>query len=105
MTANKEPYTSVSIKQSLALVYESYFAKLADGQNDTWRCDQRTADLFCLAQWLMDELIKHQCPQEDRIYVQGYFNRHARGEEDLYEVAAHAINSFLNGKIERYRGR
>ena len=82
-----------------------YFAKLAIGQSPTWNCNQQAKDLFCIAQWLMDELIALKCPDEDRRDVQDFFNRKARAETDLYEVAARAMNSFLTGKIERFRRR
>jgi hypothetical protein len=53
----------------------------------------------------MDELIALNCPDEDRRDVQNYFNRKARAENDLYEVAARAMNTFIEGKIERVRRR
>jgi hypothetical protein len=37
--------------------------------------------------------------------LQDYFNRKARAETDLYELAAKAMNTFVEGNIERYRGR
>lgn len=98
-------YTAETVRTSLAPKWETYFAKLAVGQTSTWKCDQRTAELFCLSQWLMDELMGHNCPDLDRRDVQSYFNRKARAENDLYELAARAMNTFVEGKIERYRGR
>lgn len=98
-------YTSESVRESLAPKWDNYYAKLAIGQAPNWKCDQRTKENFCLSQWLMDELIAQGCPQEDRIFVQNYFNRKARAETDLYELAAKAMNTFLEGNIERYRGR
>jgi len=86
-------------------LWEHYFAKLAIGQPSNWKCDKRAKELFCLSQWLMDELIALDASQEDRIDVQGYFNRKSRAENDLYELAAAAMNSFLEDKVERYRGR
>lgn len=100
-----EGYTADIVRMAIANEYERYYAKLAIGQAPTWKCDQRTKDLFCLSQWLMDELMARQCPQEDRIFVQNFFNRKARAEGDLYALAAVAMNSFLENKIDRYRGR
>lgn len=101
----KKLYTAESVRAALAPKWNDYFAKLAVGQSPTWKCDQRTAELFCLSQWIMDELISLQCPDVDRRDVQAYFNRKTRAENDLYEVAARAMNTFVEGKIERYRGR
>ena len=98
-------YTADSVKISLAPKYEGYYAKLAIGQSPTWKCDQRTIDLFCLSLWVSDELTILNCPDEDRRFVLNFYNRKARAENDLFSLAATAINSFLQGKIERYRGR
>jgi hypothetical protein len=98
-------YTADTVKTSIAPKYEAYYAKLALGQPPTWRCDQRTKDIFCLHQWLMEELMALECPQEDRVFCQNYFNRKSRAEYDLYALAAKAINSFLTGTIERFRRR
>lgn len=99
----KPVYTADIVRISLEPKYETYFAKLATGQPPNWSCDQRTKDLFCLSQWLMDELALLQCPDADRRDAQSFFNRKARAEEDLYALAAKAINDYLEGKIERYR--
>ncbi len=101
----KKLYTAESVRESLAPKWDTYFAKLAVGQPPNWKCDQRAAELFCIAQWLMDELITSNCPDEDRRDVQDFFNRKSRAENDLYEVAARAMNSFVEGNIERYRRR
>jgi len=96
-------YTAEYVRLCLQPKYETYFAKLAVGQPTNWNCDQRTKDNFCLSQWLMDELIMLKCPDDDRRDVQNFFNRKARAESDLFELAAKAINDFLEGHIERYR--
>ncbi len=101
----KTLYTAESVRASLTPKWDAYFAKLAVGQSPNWKCDQRTAELFCLSQWLMDELLSLKCPDLDRRDVRSYFNRKSRAENDLYEVAARAMNTFVEGKIERYRGR
>lgn len=97
-----EEYTPESVFQSLAPKYDEYFAKLAVGQNENWKCDQRASDLFCIQQWLREELIAIKCPDADRLDVQFFFNRKARAEEDLYQLAAQSINSYLLGTIERF---
>ena len=100
-----EGYTADIVRMGIANSYESYYAKLATGQSPTWKCDQRTKDLFCLSNWLMDELMARKCPDEDRRFIQNFFNRKARSANDLYELAAAAMNSYLNDTIERYRGK
>lgn len=99
----KKAYTSESVRASLEPKYQTYYAKLATGQSSRWTCDQRTKDLFCLSQWLMDELLSIECAEEDRIDTQSFFNRKARAEEDLFELAAKAMNNCLDKNIERYR--
>lgn len=99
----KKYYTSESIRAAIAPKYAEYFAKLAMGQPPRWVCDQKTKDNFCLSQWLMDELISLGSSDLDRVDVQNFFNRKARAENDLYELAAKAMNSFLDNNIERYR--
>lgn len=99
----KKVYTAASVRASLEPKYDTYFAKLAVGQPPNWKCDQRTKDIFCLSQWIMDELIALKCPDTDRLDTQNFFNRKARAEEDVFELTAKAINNFLDGNIERYR--
>ena len=101
-----ERYSSTLVKESVTASHQRYLAKLTDGQPSNWSCDQRTSDLFCIGQWVMEELLVNpKCSDEQRRDVQSYFNRNARGEEDLFELAARSMNLFLEGKIERYRGR
>lgn len=96
-------YTAQSIRQSLAPKYESYYAKLAVGQAPNWKCDQQVKDNFVLSNWMIDELRSLNAEETDRIDTQHYFNRKARAEEDLYGVAARAMNNYIDNKIERYR--
>ena len=91
-------YTADSIRQALAPKYDTYYAKLAIGQAPNWKCDQQVKDNFVLSNWLMDELLALQAEQTDRIDSQHFFNRKARAEEDLYEVAARAMNNYLDHK-------
>jgi transposase-like protein len=93
-------YTVDMVKTSLALQWDHYYAQLAIGQSPTWKCDERTATLYCLSQWVMNVLIELNCPQEDRLKLQNFWNRKSRAEDELYAVAALTINNFLQGKIE-----
>lgn len=96
-------YTKERIEENLAPKYQTYFAKLAVGQPANWKCDKRGADLFVLAQWLMDELILLKAEDLDKRDVQSVFNRKSRAEEDLYALMAKILNDYLDGKIERFR--
>jgi hypothetical protein len=116
--AMPDQYTAKSVKEDLdwelptevgtpphQTWYKIWAAELKVGKSDNWSCDQRTKDLYVLSQYVMAELKGLDCPDEDRRFVQNFFNRKARAEDDLYALAAVAINSFLNNTIERYRGR
>ena len=99
------PYTVETVQASLELKVETYFARLSVGQPPTWKCDQRTKDLFCLYAWLMDELTLLQCADEDRRQQLWFFNRKSRAENDLFELAALTMNNFLAGNIDKYHGK
>lgn len=100
----KFKYTAESVRTSIAPSYDEYFAKLAVGQSPRWKCDQRTKDNFCLSQWMIDECNRIGCSAEDAHDLLRTFNRRARAEEDQYQVAANAMNSYLDNDIQRYEG-
>lgn len=104
MTQAIERYTGDSIRASISDKYEEYFAKLAIGQPPNWKCDQRTKDNFCISQWMIDECNRIGCPPEDARDLLRGFNRWARADNDLYEAAAHFMNSYLDADIQRYQG-
>jgi hypothetical protein len=101
----KVRYTSETVQTSLALKVDEYFAKLSIGQPPTWKCDQRTKDIFCLYQWLIDELTAIKCADEDRRHMLWYFNRKSRAEDDLFSLTAKVMNDTLDGKIDQYKGK
>jgi hypothetical protein len=96
-------YTADNIRAKLAPYYHLYYEKLAVGRAPNWNCDQATKDNFVLSNWMIDELRGLNAEETDRHDTQHFFNRKARAEEDLYEVAAKAMNNYLDGNIERYR--
>lgn len=98
-------YTAESIKTSLTQKWDTYYIKLSTGQSSNWKCDHRTAELFCLSQWLSDELTALTCPDEDRRMQLLFFNQKARAENDLYAIVALAINNYLNGKTNKFIGK
>lgn len=98
-------YTAGAVRQLLAPKWNAYYADFVAGQPANWMPNQQAKELWCISHWLTDELIELKCPDEERRFVQNYFNRKARSENDLYELAAKAVNSFLENKIERYRGK
>lgn len=103
-TPSTERYTADSIRTSIAPKYEEYYAKLSIGQPVNWKCDQRTKDNFCLTQWMIDECNRIGVPNTDAHDLLRGFNRWARADDDLYEAAAHFMNSYLDGNIQRYQG-
>lgn len=98
-------YTADSVRESIKPKWEGYYAKLSAGQSPTWKCDERTADLFCLAQWLMDELALIGLNDDDRRAQQRFFNRKQRATDDIYDLAAQTMNNALDGNIDKYKGR
>ena len=90
-----------SLKQALDLLREDYELKLKAGQSETWQCDQRTKDLWCLGHFID----ARYCDLEpDRRRALGLmFNRIVRSVEDPFEAAVvviHVGDSDLN--IEDY---
>lgn len=100
---SRELYTAKYVRQALFMTEPRYLLKLTEGQPSTWKCDQRTKDLFVINQWLYHELTVLGCPDEDRRFVLNFFNRKSRAEFNLIELATVAINSFLTNTIERCR--
>lgn len=99
----KDDYTAQSIRDYLEPNRNKYFASLAVGRPEGWSTDQRTKDLWCISQWMMEELIKLKCDDVNRRQVQWFFNREARATEDLFALAAVAMNSFLHGTIDTWK--
>jgi len=99
----KNRYTADSIRAKLIIKYDIYYQKLAVGQPINWKCDQQVKDNFVISNWMIDELRGLNAEETDRIDTLYFFNRKARAEEDLYEVATRAMNNYLDKKIERYR--
>lgn len=92
-------YNSViGLVESLRDLYET---KLYLGQSETWQCDQRTKDLWCLSH-LIDDRYSHL--DGDRRRDLGWaFNRMVRSAEDPFKVAAIIIHVGDNDlKIEDY---
>lgn len=100
-----ELYTADSVRESLKPKWDGYFAKLAVGQSPTWKCNERAAELWCLSQWIMEELTILGASDEDRIKQQRFFNRKCRALDDLFDLAAVTINMFLTGNVDPYTGR
>ena|SRR5580693_1433170 len=98
-------YTAESIQTMLCtrLLEErhGWLNKLHENRPDKWWCDQRTEDLFVLTQWLIFIIPEG----EDRQRILWFFNRKTRASQDVFEIAAQAINQFYDGKIDNYQGR
>ena len=100
-----KPYTAEIVQASLAIKVDTYFARLSVSQPPTWKCDQRTKELFCIYAWLMDELTLLKGSNKDRRAMQWYFNRKSRAEDDLFALAAKVMNDYLAGNIDCYHGK
>lgn len=69
---------------------EPYEAKLYLGQSETWQCDQRTKDLWCLSHLIDD---RYANLDSDRRRDLGWaFNRMVRSVEDPFTVAVIIID-------------
>lgn len=72
------------------IVREVYENQLRMGQSETWTCDQRTKDLWCLSHFI-DDRFSHLTP-ERRKDLGWAFNRMVRSAEDPFDVAVVVIN-------------
>ena len=77
----------IELVDSLRDLYE---AKLYLGQPETWACDQRTKDLWCLSHLIDD---RYSNLDDNRRRDLGWaFNRMVRSAEDPFEVAVIILN-------------
>jgi hypothetical protein len=79
-----------TLKEALDLLREDYELKLKAGQSETWRCDQRTNDIWCLGHFIDDRYSRLE--QERRRALGLMFNRIVRSVEDPFEAAVVVIN-------------
>jgi hypothetical protein len=99
-------HTADTVRLALAPKWDSYYAKLLVGQPPTWVCDDRTKELFCLSQWLMEVMtVPEGGDVEDKHRQLWFWNRKARAEGDLYALAALTANNYRLGKIDQYKGK
>jgi hypothetical protein len=88
----------IELVESVRDIYE---AKLYLGQSETWQCDQRTKDLWCLSHLIDDRY--SNLDSERRKDLGWAFNRMVRSAENPFEVAAIIIHVGDNDlKIEDY---
>lgn len=98
-------YTEENIRNFISPSVERYLLSLSVGRPDGWTTDQRSKDMWCLGQWIREELILLDANDDDRRRMEWSFNRNIRAEEDLFTIAANVMNNFINGKIDMYAGR
>lgn len=98
-------YDARIVEDTFKVNFQSYYIKLAAGQSPTWKCDERTAQLFGLTQYLMDQLILLEASDKDRRAQLAFFDRKSRAENDLFSLVALALNNFLDRNIDKYTGR
>lgn len=90
-----ERYNAQAVRAALESKRPLYEAKWAQGQPEGWIPSPRSMDIWCLSQWLLEMLAG--LSTGERIHRLSYFNRKARAEEDLYEIAARVLNNELTG--------
>lgn len=90
-----------SLKEYLNLIRKDYDLKLIAGQSETWQCDQRTKDIWCISQLIND---RYYDLDPDRRRALGLmFNRIVRSVEDPFEAAVVVLNVGDGGlNIEDY---
>jgi len=93
--------TAAQVLAYVERLRDLYEAQLRLGQSETWQCDQRTRDLWCLSHFIDD---RYADLDSDRRRDLGWaFNRMVRSAEDPFEVAAIVIHVGDNGlAIEDY---
>jgi len=96
-------YLPEGVRDQVEADRERLFAHWAVGRPEGWSCDTRTKDLVCLEKWLTEELAKICHNDRDRRTQQRYFNRGARAEQDLFELASRTVNLVLAGFVEQGR--
>jgi hypothetical protein len=96
-------YIADSIRKGIDSQRERLFASYAVGRPENWNPCPRTKDLVCLEAWLPEELQRLAVSDTDRRTQQEFFNRWARSDDDLFELAARTLNAVLDGEIQQGR--
>jgi len=73
------------VKNLVESLRDLYEAKLFLGQSETWICDQRTRDLWCISHLIDDRY--SNLDNERRKNLGWAFNRMVRSVEDPFQVA------------------
>lgn len=85
-----EKLSEADVRREVDVDRQRFTTALAVGQQPNWHCDQRTLDLWCIGQWLM-ERYKH-IDGERRRELLWLFNRIARSSEDLFVSATLVVD-------------
>lgn len=83
------------LKIQVEIVREVYENQLQMGQSETWACDQRTKDLWCLSHFIDDRF--SNLPGDRRRDLGWMFNRIVRSVEEPFEAACIVIHVGDNG--------
>ena len=78
------------LKAQVEIVRETYEIQLSMGQSETWSCDQRTKDLWCLSHFIDDRF--SNLPEERRKDLGWAFNRMVRSVEDPFEAGCIVVH-------------
>jgi hypothetical protein len=96
-------YTARDIKDVVNNDTVRLFAPWAVGRPEGWQPDSRTKDIVCVAAWMDEELRRLHIDDEGRKIQLWYFNRWTRSVDDVFEVAAEAMNAAVEDRIDRQR--
>ena len=96
-------YDADTVTAQVAPQLDRLFAPWRVGRPDGWIPDPRTKELVCIGLWLREELTRLGLSDTDRKTQEGYYHRHSRSDENLYELAAKVLNDAVAGDIPQNR--
>jgi hypothetical protein len=99
----EERYTADEVRAEVEKDRVRLFADYGAGRSPTWACDPRTKDLICIGNWIVEQLVALGCNEADRRTQMHFYNRWARSDDDLFDLAARALNAVLDGDVEQNR--
>ena len=98
-----ERYTAEEIRREVLNDFERLFSPYAVGRPDRWTPDPRTKEMLSIYYWLVEQLVLLGVSDDDRRTQQSFYNRWSRQDEDLFDLAARALNAVLDGNVQQNR--
>ena len=75
----------MEVWSSVELERPRYERELRQGQPETWSCDQRTRDVWCIGRWLQERY--DHLPGDRKRELLSLFNRIIRPVDDVFYAA------------------